>query len=93
MTFWNLHYIRPLAIFRNQKAPTNSAEEPIFDPFFTTKPVGKGTGLGLSMAYSIIKKHDGEIKVESEVGKGTTFVIELPVNGSRTKEGDTSDTG
>jgi PAS domain S-box-containing protein len=65
----------------------------IFDPFFTTKPVGKGTGLGLSMAYSIIKKHDGEIKVESEVGKGTTFVIELPVNGSRTKEGDTSDTG
>ncbi|MDD5450709.1 MAG: ATP-binding protein [Desulfovibrionales bacterium] len=65
----------------------------IFDPFFTTKPVGKGTGLGLSMAYSIIKKHDGEIKVESEVGKGTTFVIELPVNGPRTKEGDTSDTG
>jgi signal transduction histidine kinase len=65
----------------------------IFDPFFTTKPVGKGTGLGLSMAYSIIKKHDGEIKVESEVGKGTTFVIELPVNGPRTKEGDTSGTG
>jgi signal transduction histidine kinase len=43
------------------------------------------------MAYSIIKKHDGEIKVESEVGKGTTFVIRLPVEG--TKEGDTSDTG
>lgn len=58
----------------------------IFDPFFTTKPVGKGTGLGLSMAYSIIKKHDGEIKVESEVGKGTTFVIRLPVEG--TKEGE-----
>lgn len=53
----------------------------IFDPFFTTKPIGKGTGLGLSVAYQIIKKHDGEIKVESEVGKGTTFTVRLPVDG------------
>lgn len=51
----------------------------IFDPFFTTKPVGKGTGLGLSVSYSIIKKHDGEIRLDSRVGEGTTFRIVLPV--------------
>lgn len=51
----------------------------IFDPFFTTKPVGKGTGLGLSLSYGIIKKHHGDIKVESEVGRGTQFRITLPI--------------
>ena len=48
----------------------------IFDPFFTTKP--KGVGLGLSIAYQIVKKHGGNIKVDSEWEKGTTFVITLP---------------
>jgi signal transduction histidine kinase len=50
----------------------------IFQPFFTTKPTGQGTGLGLSLSYDIVKAHGGEIKLHSEVGKGSEFIICLP---------------
>ena len=59
----------------------------MYDPFFTTKPVGVGTGLGLSISHGIVVAHDGEMTVESEVGKGTSFRIRLPPVEPTQKEG------
>ncbi len=59
--------------------PQNIVDK-IFQPFFTTKPTGQGTGLGLSLSYDIVKAHAGEIKVESKLSEGTTFIIRLPVD-------------
>jgi signal transduction histidine kinase len=52
--------------------------ERIFEPFFTTRPQGKGTGLGLSICQAIVMAHGGTLTVESQVGKGSTFRVELP---------------
>jgi two-component system NtrC family sensor kinase len=64
----------------NGKGISSDELDSVFEPFFTTKDIGRGTGLGLSISYGIIQKHGGTIKVLSQVGQGSTFVITLPKN-------------
>ncbi|MFT4833535.1 MAG: two-component system NtrC family sensor kinase, partial [Flavobacteriaceae bacterium] len=69
-----------ITVSDNGSGIPDNIREKIFQPFFTTKPTGQGTGLGLSMSYDIVTKgHGGTISVESEEGKGTKFIILLPV--------------
>lgn len=56
-----------------------SVLEKVFEPFYTTKSSGKGTGLGLSLSLGLVREHGGQISVESMVGKGTTFTVEIPI--------------
>ena len=65
----------------NGNGMDEQTQKKLFTPFFTTKKIGKGTGLGLSISQKIIEKHKGKIQVKSELGKGTTFSISLPLNG------------
>jgi two-component system, NtrC family, sensor kinase len=58
---------------------TEESKKRIFEPFFTTKKIGEGTGLGLAICEKIIKEHSGRIEIESQVGKGSTFLVSLPV--------------
>jgi signal transduction histidine kinase len=61
--------------------------EGIFVPFFTTKEQTHGVGLGLAISYRIVREHGGTISVESEVGKGTTFAVRLPVEDEEVDDG------
>lgn len=76
-----------IAISDNGAGIPEAIRHRIFEPFFTTKAVGKGTGLGMSISYEIIKKHQGDIKIESSAGQGTTFTIELPLQREGTYNG------
>jgi two-component system NtrC family sensor kinase len=72
------HLVDILVTDTGSGIPAESLDR-LFTPFLTTKPVGKGTGLGLAIAYGIVKMHHGQIRVESQVGRGTTMVISLPL--------------
>jgi two-component system NtrC family sensor kinase len=73
-----IDYVR-IEIEDNGLGMPKHVKDKIFEPFFTTKAVGRGTGLGLSIVYSIIENHKGTLKVETEEGQGTTFIITLPI--------------
>jgi signal transduction histidine kinase len=79
-----LRYAQPktailITVQDNGTGIPESIKEKIFQPFFTTKPTGQGTGLGLSLSYDIVKAHGGAMKVHSNEGEGTAFIIHLPI--------------
>jgi len=78
ITIWVKSYIF-VHIKDSGSGISSEIKDHIFEPFYTTKEVGKGVGLGLSITYGIIKDHNGDISLESELGKGTEFIIKLPV--------------
>jgi len=78
-----------LAVLRVRDSGCGMAPEAlkdIFTPFYTTKQLGKGTGMGLSIVYGVVKMHAGDITVDSEVGKGTTFHVRIPVGEKKARE-------
>ena len=82
-----------IAIADNGSGIPQDIQQRIFDPFFTTKPVGKGTGMGMSISYQIVtEKHDGKLKCFSTYGGGTEFVIQIPIQHSKSKQMMTSKT-
>lgn len=75
-----------ITIADNGVGMTEEVKARIYDPFFTTKPVGEGTGLGMAIVYGIVEDHHGRITVETEVGRGSSFTLELPVRQPRINE-------
>ncbi len=72
-----------VAVSDTGKGMTEEVRTRVFEPFFTSKPAGKGTGLGLPISVDIVHKHHGDIQVESEPGKGSTFTVRLPVDSGK----------
>ena len=79
---WNDENHVYISISDNGTGMDETTRRKLFEPFFTTKDVGEGTGLGMSIAYNTVKKHNGQIQINSELGEGTEFIISLPINQS-----------
>jgi two-component system NtrC family sensor kinase len=79
ITILNENNLVEISIRDNANGISDDLKEKLFEPFFTTKAIGKGTGLGLAISYGIIEEHKGTIDFESELGKGTTFTVILPL--------------
>jgi len=72
------HFV--IAVRDTGRGIPDTIREKVFEPFFTTKPVGQGTGLGLAISYGIIQAHHGSIEFSSQIGKGTEFILRIPIS-------------